>query len=135
MLEHADKWFTTVMNGGNAKEQSSFFLYEEPRIFVMPSGISIGMEAHFQLHQHWINEEHKNATFLITELSQSPERVRASGSVYWQAEIPNQNPPNIIRAVVGEDWILEKDSTGLLKFVLYMNTFHHLLPDSAPLIL
>ena len=41
--------------------------------------------------------------------------------------------PNVIKAVVGEDWILERAVCGALKFVLYINTFHHLLPDSAPL--
>lgn len=41
--------------------------------------------------------------------------------------------PNVIKAVVGEDWILERTPSHGLKFVLYMNTFHHLPPDSAPL--
>ena len=39
----------------------------------------------------------------------------------------------MIKAVVGEDWILERAQGGALKFVLYINTFHHPLPDSAPL--
>jgi hypothetical protein len=39
----------------------------------------------------------------------------------------------VIKAVVGEDWILERTPAGTLKFVLYINTFHHLLPGSAPL--
>ena len=42
-------------------------------------------------------------------------------------------PPNVIKAVVGEDWIIERAASGALKFVLYVNTFHHFLPDSAPL--
>jgi len=39
----------------------------------------------------------------------------------------------VIKAVVGEDWIIERTASGALKFVLYVNTFHHVLPDSAPL--
>ena len=39
----------------------------------------------------------------------------------------------VIKAVVGEDWILERATSGELKFVLYINTFHHTLPDSAAL--
>ena len=39
----------------------------------------------------------------------------------------------MIKAVVGEDWIIERAASGALKFVLYVNTFHHFLPDSAPL--
>ena len=41
--------------------------------------------------------------------------------------------PNVIKAVVGEDWILERTQSGKFAFVIYMNTFHHTLPDSAPL--
>jgi hypothetical protein len=39
----------------------------------------------------------------------------------------------VIKAVVGEDWIVERLPSGELKFVPYTNLFHHLLPDSAPL--
>ena len=78
-------------------------------------------------------ELHRSGEFTVTALSASPERVRAVGSVYWQAEYKGRPAPNVIKAVVGEDWILERTPSGALKFVPYMNTFHHLLPDSAPL--
>ena len=60
------------------------------------------------------------------------DRVRARGTVYWQAEFPGRPPPSVIEAVVGEDWIIERAASGELKFVRYVNTFHHFLPDSAP---
>jgi len=69
----------------------------------------------------------------LTLLRALPERVRATGTVYWQAELAGRPAPNVIKAVVGEDWILERTPSGGLMFVLYMNTFHHTLPDSAPL--
>jgi hypothetical protein len=59
--------------------------------------------------------------------------VRARGTVYWQAEFPQRPQPKVIKAVVGEDWIIERAASGELKFVLYINTFHHFLPDSASL--
>jgi len=59
--------------------------------------------------------------------------VQARGTVYWQAEFPGAPTPKVIKAVVGEDWIIERAASGALKFVLYVNTFHHFLPDSAPL--
>ena len=71
--------------------------------------------------------------FDLTPLNASPERVRARGTVYWQAEFPERRQPNVIKAVVGEDWIIERAASGELKFVLYINTFHHFLPDSASL--
>jgi hypothetical protein len=71
---------------------------------------------------------------MLTPLNASPERVRATGTVHWQA-FRGRPAPNVIKAVVGEDWILERTPSGKLAFVLYMNTFHHTLPDSAPLAL
>ena len=59
--------------------------------------------------------------------------MRARGTVYWQAEFPGRTGTQVIKAVVGEDWILERPASGGLKFVLYLNTFHHFLPNSAPL--
>ena len=76
---------------------------------------------------------HAFGHFDLTPLNEAPERVRARGTVYWQAEFPGRLPPNVIKAVVGEDWIIERAPGGTLKFVLYLNTFHHFLPDSAPL--
>ena len=55
-----------------------------------------------------------------------------TGTVYWQAEFAGRPEPNVIKAVVGEDWILEKLPSGDLKFVLYTNTFHHALPRFGP---
>ncbi len=129
-----DSWFETVTQFGTAKQQAVFFAHETPRIYVMNSGISIDMVEHEKLHQQWINEEHGFGEFTITPLSKEPERVRVTGTVYWQAS-QKQDPTQIIKAVVGEDWIIERKPDGDLVFVLYMNTFHHLLPNSAPLTL
>ena len=76
---------------------------------------------------------HSFGHFDLTPLNASPERMRARGTVYWQAEFQGRPAPDVIKAVVGEDWILERAASGGLKFVLYLNTFHHLLPESAPL--
>jgi hypothetical protein len=98
----------------------------------MASGVTIGFEDHHRLHAQWINEIHRFAEFSLTILSAAPSRVRATGTVYWQAEYPGRPAPNVIKAVVGEDWMVERTPDGALKFVLYMSVFHHLLPDSAP---
>ena len=44
--------------------------------------------------------------------------MRAMGTVYWQAEFRGRPAPNVIKAVVGEDWILERTPSGELAFVL-----------------
>ncbi len=127
------KWFDAVMNGASPADQAAFFLDPHARIHVLASGLTISFEEHHRLHAQWRNEVHRFGPFHLTPLHASPERVRATGTVYWQAEIPGRPAPNVIKAVVGEDWILERTPSGSLAFVLYMNTFHHFLADSAPL--
>ena len=66
-------------------------------------------------------------------ISEDPARVRAVGTVYWEAqhvEAPSSGS-SLIKAIVGEDWIIERKSDGKLCFVLYRNSFHHPLPESA----
>ena len=127
------RFFDAVASGASAAEQGQFFLDPHARIYIAWNGATIRLEDHETLHAQWINEHHSFGHFDLTPLNASPERVRARGTVYWQAEFPGAPPPNVIKAVVGEDWIIERAASGDLKFVLYVNTFHHFLPDSAPL--
>jgi hypothetical protein len=129
----ANRWFGTVANGGSAADQAAFFIDPHARIYVLANGVTFGFEDHQRLHTQWINEIHRFGPFSLTPLNASPERVRAVGTVYWQAEFAKRPPPNVVKAVVGEDWIIERKRSGELMFILYMNTFHHPLPDSAPL--
>jgi len=126
-------WFNAVARGASAAEQAQFFFDPHARIYVVWNGATISLEDHEKLHAQWINEHHRFGHFDLTPLNASPERVRARGTVYWQAEFPERPAPNVIKAVVGEDWVLERATSGELKFVLYINTFHHMLPESTPL--
>lgn len=54
--------------------------------------------------------------------------MRARGTVYWQAEYAGRPAPNVIKAVVGG--VLQRTA---VKSVIYINTFHPLLPESAQL--
>ena len=133
VLNHGMTWFECVMRGGSPAEQAAFFLHPHARIFIVSSGVTIDLDEHHKLHTQWVNERHELGGFTLTRLSETPERVRAIGTVYWEAQDPKRPPPNVIKAVVGEDWIVERIPSGELKFVLYMNLFHHLVSDSAPL--
>ena len=133
VLEFGTSFFDAVANGASAAEQAQFFLHPHARIYIAWNGATISLEDHATLHAQWINEHHAFGRFDLTELNASPNRVRARGTVYWQAEFPDRPPPSVIKAVVGEDWIIERATSGALKFGLYVNTFHHFLPDSAPL--
>jgi hypothetical protein len=127
------RFFDAVASGASAAKQAQFFLDPHARIYIAWNGATISLEDHETLHAQWINEHHSFGHFDLTPLNASPERVRARGTVYWQAEFSGRPPPNVIKAVVGEDWIIERVASGALKFVLYVNTFHHFLPESAPL--
>jgi hypothetical protein len=132
VLDHGTRWFNTVKAGGSAPAQAAFFLHPNPLIYVMASGVAISLDDHRRAHAQLINEEYRFGPFNLTVLNTLPSRVRVRGTIYWQAEYPGRPPPNVIKAVVGEDWIVERTPVGALKFVLYMNGFQHLLPDSAP---
>jgi len=125
--------FFEAVKSGSAADQAACFLDPHARIHIVNTGDTIGFEDHAKLHRQWTNERHLFGHFTLTPLTTAPERARATGTVYWQAEYRDGRRPNVIRSVVGEDWIVERIPSGALRFVLYMNTFHHLLPDSAPL--
>ena len=56
--------------------------------------------------------------------------MRARGTVYWQAEYAGRPAPNVIKAV--GCGVLERTAAGV-KSVIYINTFHPLLPEFAQL--
>jgi len=106
------RFFNAVASGASAAEQAQFFLDPHARIYIAWNGATISLEDHETLHAQWINEDHSFGHFDLTPLNASPERVRARGTVYWQAEFSGRPPPNVIKAVVGEDWIIERVASG-----------------------
>ena len=56
------------------------------------NGATINLKEHETLHAQWINEHHSFGHFDLTVLNASPDRVRARGTVDWQAEFVNPNP-------------------------------------------
>jgi len=133
IIIHTRNWFETVHSGASGSEVSRYHLYPDARIFT-PDGSALDLDTHQKLHAKWTDEVHEIGDFYITELSSSPERVRAEGTVYWEARYRDaKTKPSTIKAVVGENWILERVDDGSLRYVIYQNTFFHLLPGSAPI--
>ena len=122
-----------MLEKGTAAEQAAFFLNPgEARIFV-PHGEDLTVQANYDIHQKLTDEMHiPLEPWDVTELSTAPERARAVGAVYWQGALVDA-PDAVIKVVVGEDWIVQRDSSGELKIALYVNPYHHFLPDSAQL--
>ncbi len=120
-----------MLRKGTATEQSAFFLRrDEARVFV-PHGEDLSLQTNYEIHQKLTDEVHIPLDpWEITELSRSPERARAVGAVYWEGRVVGA-PDAVIKVVVGEDWIVQREPGGDLKIVLYVNPYHHFLPDSA----
>lgn len=132
--EFVDRWLTTVLSRGTPAEQAAFFVDPDSRLYVLETGELMTYQDNYDLHCKLRNEIHTLGDMTLTVLNASPDRVRATGRFYWQAEYAKKRPqPNVIRAICGIDCILERPASGELKFVLYMSSFHQLLPDSAPL--
>jgi hypothetical protein len=119
--------------GGAAADQAKFFLYPEPRIFV-PHGEDLTLQANYEIHQKLTDERHIAATqWEITPLNDSPERAHVVGSIYWEGRLKSSPQGALIKCIVGEDWIVQRIPSGELKIALYINPYHHFLPDSAPI--
>ncbi len=71
----------------------------------------------------------------IIPLARQPERVRAIGAVYWQGRLVGALEKALIKCIVGEDWMVQRAPSGDLKIALYINPYHHFLPDSAAIAL
>ena len=88
--EFGTRFFDAVAGGASAAQQAHFFLDSHAGIYVAWNGATINLKEHETLHAQWINEHHSFGHFDLTELNASPDRVRARGTVYWQAEFPER---------------------------------------------
>lgn len=133
VLDLMSRFHDVVMiDKGDARAQGEFFLYADPLIYV-PHGEDLSLQTNYEIHQRISDELHVPLeSWEITQLSESPEKARAVGAVYWQGRVVGGSRDAQIKVVVGEDWIVQRTSDGELKIVLYINPYHRFLPDSAP---
>jgi hypothetical protein len=122
-----------MLEKGTGADQASFFLRPgEARIFI-PHGEDVSAQDNYEIHQKLTDEKHAPLEpWDIIPLCDEPERVRAVGAVYWEGRVVGTDDA-IVKCVVGEDWIVQRDASGDLKVALYINPYHHFLPDSAHL--
>lgn len=112
----------------------TFFKNQKGQI-VSPNGQAFGFKDHQQLHSIWKNEIHTLGTFTLVKINEDPIRIRATGTVYWQATYNDKaSLMGTIKAVAGEDWIIERLENDRLQFIQYHTTFIQLLPDSADIV-
>ena len=132
----ARDWFHGVTTGESGSTIARLFRYPDARIYA-PNGQAFTLEEHRVLHSKWISDRHVLGDFQLISISDDPPRIRATGTVYWEARYiePLSSGPNLIKAVAGEDWMIERLPDEKLCFVLYCTRFFHLLPESAPVLL
>ena len=130
----AEDWFHGVASDESGESIARLFRHPDARIHAA-NGQTFTLEEHRRLHTKWTDEKHLLGTLHLTPISDDPPRVRAIGTVYWEAKYIEPPPagPSLIKAVAGEDWIIERLPDGRLCFVLYWSSFYHPLPDSAPI--
>lgn len=132
----AEDFFHGIASGEPGSSIARLFRYPDARIHA-PDGQAFSLEDHRLLHTRWTAEKHLLGDFHLTPISDAPPRVRAVGTVYWEAryiEAPSSGS-SLIKAVAGEDWVIERRPDGTLCFVLYCTSFFHLLPESAQVLL
>jgi hypothetical protein len=132
----AEDFFHGVASGEAGSSIARLFRYPDARIHT-PEGQAFSLEDHRLLHTRWTDEKHLLGDFHLTTISDDPPRVRAVGTVYWEARNVKaaSTEPSLIKAIAGEDWVIERRPDGKLCFVLYCTTFFHPLPGSATIVL
>jgi hypothetical protein len=117
---------------GDAAAQASFFVHPNPVIYVEHAS-DLTLQANYESHRGMTDEQFFHLEpWNVMQLCEEPERARAVGGVLWQGQPIGDEQYRLIKVVVGEDWIVQRVPNGEVKFALYINTHHQLLPDSAP---
>ena len=104
-------------------------LFINPGVLI-PNGELMSLDAHHAMHRAFKDQVHEWRTMTVTPISEDPERVRAVGSVAWEASFSDGRPGRI-RSVVGETWIIERGTDGALRWVHYWSNSIDLAEDSA----
>ena len=121
-----------MLEKGTGAEQASFFLRPDEARIIVHHGEDLSTDDNYLIHQKLTDEKHAPLEpWDIIILSNEPERVRAVGAIYWEGRIIDT--AEVVKCVVGEDWIVQRDASGTLKIAVYVNPYHHFLPDSAAL--
>ena len=92
VLEFCDRWLTTVLRRGTPTEQAGSFVDPDTRLYMLEDGGMMTFQDNYDLHCQLKSERHTLGDFTLTALNASPDRVRATGRFYWQAEYAEKRP-------------------------------------------
>ena len=99
---------------------------------MVPDGKRMDLETHQQMHRALCDESHHRQSLQVVQVGDHPERAYAAGQVNWEASFADGRPGRI-KAAVEEQWLLERGSDGVLRWVHYRSRVVDFAPDSAPL--
>lgn len=124
----SNDFFETVFQQGDV---ASFFMYDNPIIYI-PHGrdLTLDENAAFNRQFTFVTQQPFEEV-LITPLVDSPAKARCKFAIYWQAQSAYNE--ETIEAVIGQDWIVQRDVNGDLRINLLINSYHHFLPGSLVL--
>jgi hypothetical protein len=126
----ATRWFDAVRSKAPLAEQRRFFA---PGVSIEAwTGVTVPLEAQIAMHEPMTQDDHIFHWLKLEPLVDG--RVRVTAEVRWEAtKVTGQGGEQHIRADVGEDWIVERDSAGKLRFARYLASSMRYLPGSATL--
>lgn len=127
-----NNFFESVHCGKKSEDEVAIHFAHQYPLLIAPDGSYFDMHTHRQLHKRFCYEHHKIGEFKLIQLSESPERARAKGWVYFEAKYNDQKSDGLLKSIVGEEYIVERGVDKIIRFVQYNSTFFAPLPDSIP---
>ena len=98
------------------------------------TGATFDIPRHMELHRGFADEAHRILSLAVTAIEGRSDRVRVEGEVEWEATIKaNVDEPRRIKAIVGEEWTVERGPGGQARFVHYYSKSIRYLSGSATL--
>ena len=122
----ASNFWDIVTSGSHGDSAKHLFL--NPGI-LLPSGKWIDLEQHQEMHRRLKNESHEWIDSKLAILGGDERHFQFNGHVLWQATIIDSG--EIVKAKIGETWILELTDEMKLKWTLYWSSSCELMPESA----
>ena len=125
-----EEFWAAVKSGIPGAEMEHFFIGQGH--VMVPGGKRMDLETHQQMHRALCDESHHWQSLQVIQVGDHPERVYASAHVTWEASFADGRPGRI-KTTVEEQWLLERASDGVLRWVHYRSPVVEFTPDSAQL--
>ena len=127
VMDLGERFWELVRTHAPVEAVEPFFI--NPFILI-PDGQLMSLGAHQAMHLDFRDETHEWRDMTVVPICHQPDRVRADGSVAWEASFSDGRPGRI-KSVVGETWVIERGSDGVLRWSFYWSSSIELAEGSA----